>query len=111
VDSLTRLGTVVKRALDQPPAVLAMGPLKYPDDLRRMGIQGRVVIRCIVGRDGLVEPGTIAVVSADDPGLVFAAREAVRSTRFRPGRDRGEAVRTLVYLPIDFKIRITAGRP
>jgi TonB family protein len=105
VDSLRRAGVFLEKVVDQRPEVVMMGSLSYPDDLRRMGIQGRVVLQCIVGVDGRAEPGTVTEVSAVDPGFVFAAREALRTARFRPGKVGGRPVRTLVRVPFDFKLR------
>jgi protein TonB len=105
VDSLRRAGVILERDVAERPRVLTTGQLRYPDDLRMMGVQGRVVLRFVIGLDGRVEPSTISLVSADDAGFISPAREALRTARFRPGRVGGRPVRTLVNLPFDFKIR------
>jgi TonB family protein len=105
IDSLRRAGVFIETRVDERPAVLMMPDLKYPDDLRVMGIQGRVEFRCIIGRDGRVEPNSIRVVRADDGGFIYNARQALLGAHFRPAKVRGQPVRTLVTIPIDYKIR------
>ena len=105
VDSLRRAGVMLERDVAERPRVLMIADLKYPADLRMMGIQGRVVLQFVIGLDGRVEPRTITLVSADDVGFISPAREALVTARFRPGRVGGRPVRTLANLPFDFKIR------
>ena len=104
VDSLRKAGVVLERAVDERPAIIMMDRLEYPEDLRQARIEGRVVLRCIVSRDGFAEPNTIVVVSAMDVAFIPAAKEALRRARFRPGKVAGQPVRTLVTVPFDFKI-------
>lgn len=105
VDSLRGAGIFVETRVDQRPVLLMMPELKYPEDLRIMGAQGRVMFRCIIGRDGRVEPRSIRLISADDAGFVYNARLALLGARFRPAKVHGQSVRTLVNVPFDFKIR------
>jgi TonB family protein len=107
LDSLRRAGVMLERVVDQRPALITMGDLHYPDDLRQMGIQGRVVLRFILDRDGRPETNTINVVSADDPGFIYPARVALMSARFRPAKVHGQPVRVVINVPFDFKIRRT----
>ena len=111
LDSLRRAGVMLERTVDQRPMILSMGSLHYPEELREMGTQGRVVLRFILGIDGRPEPNTVHVVSADDPGFIYPAQVALMTSRFRPGKVRGQPVRVLVNLPFDFKIRRTMRRP
>jgi TonB family protein len=109
VDSLRLAGVLLETRVDERPSVLMMSELRYPDDLRVMGIQGRVEFKCIIGRDGRVEPASIRVVRADDGGFIFNARQVLLGARFRPGKVRGVPVRTLVTIPFDY--RISGARP
>lgn len=92
------------------PEVLS-GPLPtYPELLRRAGVEGLVVLEAVVDSTGRVQPGSIAVVSATNPGFVEPARRALRATLFRPARVAGRAVAMLVRVPFAFAIRDGTGR-
>lgn len=109
IAALKAMGIFQELAVDQPPEMLMMGQVRYPDELRRMGVQGRVTLRCILGPDGRVDPGTVQVVSAADVGFISAAREALLGARFRPAKVGGQPVRVVITVPIDFKIRARAN--
>ncbi|SFN43843.1 energy transducer TonB [Dokdonella immobilis] len=76
---------------------------KYPLDARRRGEQGTVVLRVLVGRDGLPVEVDIAR-SSGSRQLDRAAREAVLRSRFRPVRIDGIAVPARGLVPIEFSI-------
>jgi TonB family protein len=108
VDSLRRAGVFREVVVDERPEVLSGPQLSYPDEARRQCITGRVIIQAIVGRDGRAEQGSARIVQHVDPDLDRAALDYVWRAFFKPGKVKGMAVRTLVNLPIDFKI---SGRP
>lgn len=87
------------------PQVLT-GPLpRYPELLRQAGIEGRVVLEAIVDTTGQVLRESVVVVAATNPEFVTAARQAALATLFRPAFVAGRAVRVLVRIPYEFKIR------
>ena len=77
--------------------------LKYPESARRQNMQGTVVISFIVNTDG--STSEIKVVRPRHPDL---DREAVRVVRmmpkWKPGEDHGKVCRTMISIPIVFKI-------
>ncbi|MDZ7771519.1 MAG: TonB family protein [Balneolaceae bacterium] len=76
----------------------------YPETARRASIEGQVVIQFIVNRQGRVEEPR--VVRSVHPLLDEAAVEGIQEhARFRPGRQRGEAVRVQFSLPIIFRLQ------
>lgn len=79
-------------------------PPAYPGLSRRMGEEGKVILRVFVSEQGL--PGTIQVrTSSGHSRLDEAALNTVRSWRFVPAR-RGEApVGAWVLVPISFSLR------
>ena len=79
-------------------------PIRYPDGLRREGIQGRVVLSLIVNADGTVDRGSIGIIQMVHPDFVMAAKRWTLGARFWPGCLVGRPVRVRVALPIDFKI-------
>jgi protein TonB len=88
----------------EPPIVVSRVMPAYPALARTRGIQGQVVLRATVDRDGRVEPGVKVVQSV--PLLDDAAIDAFRRWRFRAGRDReGRPVRVVVEVPVRFELR------
>jgi len=90
--------------LAHPPIVISRVLPVYPRAARSRGVEGRVVLRAVITRDGRVEHAVTVLESAD----LFdtAAVEALRQWRFKPGRDReGKPVRVLIEVPMRFQLR------
>lgn len=88
----------------QAPILLSRVIPSYPENARRLGIEGQVVLRFVVDQSGRVEREIEVVTSL--PMLDQAAIEAVRQWRFSPARDRdGNPVRVLVSVPVQFTLR------
>jgi protein TonB len=68
------------------------------------GIEGRVVLKFVVGREGYAnEP---VVVSAEPEGIFEeSALDAVTEYRFIPARKDGKCVDCIVRLPVVYKLR------
>jgi protein TonB len=90
--------------VEHPAVTIARVLPVYPRAARARGLEGRVVLRAIVGRDGHVEEAITVVKSAAMFDAVAIA--ALRQWRFEPGRDRdGKPVRVLIDVPIRFQLR------
>lgn len=76
--------------------------INYPEEARREGIQGRLVLEFIVERDG--RTNHIQVADSLHPSLDSAAVAALEDTHFVPGRQNGEEVRVRMRLPVRFKL-------
>ncbi|MBS1200387.1 MAG: hypothetical protein H6R27_1065 [Proteobacteria bacterium] len=75
----------------------------YPPHCLRLGIEGRVVVRALVGEDG--RPQDVSVMkSSGDATLDQAAIDAVQRWRFAPSLRNGTPVRAWVKVPVDFKL-------
>lgn len=78
--------------------------IKYPVIAQENGIQGRVICNFVVERDGSITD--VQVVRGVDPTL---DREAVRviqqMPRWKPGKQRGQAVRVRFTLPVVFRLQ------
>lgn len=72
----------------------------YPEVARRAGVEGRVFVQFVVDTDGSVTEAT--VTRGLGAGLDEVALEAVRGTRFTPGRQRGRPVPVRMSLSIRF---------
>jgi len=88
----------------RPVAGLATNPPPtYPPDARARGEQGRVIVRVVVGADGL--PQTVGLaVSSGYPLLDRAALRAVRRWRFVPAERDGKPVAAVIDVPIAFHL-------
>ena len=93
------------RDVARAPAVLHQVKPDYPREARWNRVEGLVVVRLVIGRDGLVERGSTRVVrSVAD--LDAAAVAAVEQWRFSPAIDHsGQVVRVAVEVPIRFTLR------
>lgn len=78
-------------------------PPTYPARCLRLGIEGRVQLRVLVGENGRVQEATIGQ-SSGDASLDEAALEAVHRWRFEAARRDGMPVRAWVIVPIEFKL-------
>lgn len=87
------------------PELLAAPPPAYPPSLRDAGIEGRVVLQLVVDTLGRAEPRSVRVVRSDHAGFEAPAAECLRQARFRPARVYGRAVRVLVHVPVEFRLR------
>ncbi len=74
----------------------------YPPLARQAGIEGRVIVQFVVDTDGSTTDAQ--VVRSPDDMLSQAALEAVRTLRFEPARNRGQAVKVRFALPITFRL-------
>ncbi|HYD69399.1 energy transducer TonB [Azospirillum sp.] len=88
--------TVAAAPLDSPQP-------SYPAAARRRGQQGRVVLSVRVSPSGSPE-AVVLVASSGVDALDEAARDAVRTWRFRPALDRGVAVAATVEVPVRFRL-------
>ena len=80
--------------------------LQYPDAARKAGIEGMVVIRFVVGVDGLVKDAKIVREIGGGCGaeaLRVVNSMAERDIRWIPGQNRDGAVPVSFNLPVKFK--------
>ena len=77
--------------------------IKYPSIAQENGIQGRVVVRFVVKKDGTV--GDVQVLRGVDATLDKEAVRVVKSIpNFIPGKQNGHAVNVWFTLPVSFKL-------
>lgn len=78
--------------------------IKYPESAANNGVQGRVVLRFVVEKDGSVSD--VQVVKKVDPALDKEAVRVVSSMdKWKPGKQRGKPVRSRFTLPVQFKLQ------
>ncbi|HXA20125.1 MAG TPA: TonB family protein [Thermoanaerobaculia bacterium] len=76
---------------------------RYPMIARRAGIQGPVVVRGIVRRDGTID--NVEVIKDLPYGLGEAASEAVSQWHFRPATYRGEPIDVYYTVTVNFRLQ------
>ena len=76
----------------------------YPEDLRLAGIEGRVVVRAIISKDGDVLRPWAAGAEAH-PRLVEAAIDAVRQWKYRPTLLNGQPIETPTEIEVVFSLQ------
>lgn len=78
--------------------------IKYPVIAAENGIQGRVVCQFVVNKDGSIVD--VQVVRGVDPALDKEAIRVIKSMpKWKPGQQRGQAVRVKFTLPVNFKLQ------
>ncbi len=75
----------------------------YPQDARRKGVQGKVLVKVLVKTDGSPQSVDIAS-SSGHTALDEAALDAVKQWRFIPAKQKGKSVQASVIVPVEFKI-------
>ncbi|HYZ48893.1 MAG TPA: TonB family protein [Sphingomonas sp.] len=76
----------------------------YPPQLLRTGVEGKVVVKILIGADGRVKQ--VAILSADDPLFADAAeRQALRKWRFKPATRDGAPIESWKQMTVRFEIR------
>ena len=91
--------------VEEKPSVLS-GPVPvYPELLKQAQITGRVLVQAIVDTLGRAEPTSVKVLQSPNPGFDQSAKNYVLKCLFRPARVHGRAVRVLVQIPIDFRLK------
>lgn len=78
--------------------------IRYPESAQQNDIQGRVIVKFVVEKDGSIGQATIA--KGVDKDL---DREAIRVVKkmpkWQPGKNNGVAVRSYFTLPVTFKLQ------
>ncbi len=77
--------------------------LKYPSQARRMGIEGRVFVQFVVDKDGSIT--SVQSVKGIGAGCDEEAVRVIKGCpKWKPGKQRGRAVKVRMILPITFKL-------
>ncbi len=82
-----------------------MENIKYPEDAKKAGKEGRVTCSFIIDKEGKVTEVHVAQSS----GTQSLDEEAVRLVSlmpdWKPGKDKGESVNVLYTIPVVFKLK------
>lgn len=76
--------------------------MTYPEEARRAGLEGRVIVQFIVDEKGnVINP---SVIKGDYESLNEEALRVVKQATFEPGKQNGKPVRVQYSLPITYKL-------
>lgn len=98
----TGVYSAVPRGGTQPEEIGRSIP-RYPGSARRAGVEGPVVVRGIVRRDGTID--NVEVIKDLPYGLGEEARRAVSRWRFRPATYQGEPIDVYYTVTVNFKLQ------
>ena len=85
--------------------------LQYPAEAVKRNIQGRVVVTFTIEKDGSVSD--IQILQSPGKPLADEARRVIGNApadAWTPGRQRGQAVRVKLTVPVDFRIQGADGK-
>lgn len=75
----------------------------YPEIAKRAGVEGKVYVLAFVDETG--EVTSVKIIKGLGAGLDEAALNAVKQTKFKPGKQRGKPVKVQVSIPIIFRLQ------
>lgn len=97
-------GRLVMERTSEPPVAIDTPEPEYPDEARQLGVEGKVIVRALIRRDGSVD----GVQVLDVPGvpgaefLIEPAASAVRKCRYIPARVEGDLVNGYITMTVEF---------
>ena len=78
--------------------------VRYPETAQQNDVQGRVIVKFVVEKDGSI--GTATILKGVDKDLDREALRVVKKMpRWQPGKNNGVAVRSYFNLPVVFKLQ------
>ena len=80
-------------------------PPRYPEAMRRAGVEGDVVVKFIVDTTGRVDMGSLEVLRSTHDAFTAAARETLAKLRFAPATTGERKTRALAVMPFHFTLR------
>jgi protein TonB len=91
---------IVPRDAPLPLVAMSMTYPQYPETARLQGIQGDVIVRYRIGKNGRVVD--VEVLKAADKLLTQAAVKAIKYWRFRPKLENGQPIEVVHELTVRF---------
>ena len=78
--------------------------IRYPEAAQQNGVQGRVIVRFVVEKDGSI--GSPTIVKGVDKDLDQEALRVVRKMpKWQAGKNNGQPVRSYFNLPVTFRLQ------
>lgn len=99
---------VIFEAVEEPPKPVGgiaaiQNKIQYTELAKKIGIEGKVIVQAIINKNGDV--GNASILKSLFPQLDEIALNAVKETKFFPGKQRGKPVNVKMTIPITFKLQ------
>ena len=78
--------------------------IRYPENAQQNGVQGRVIVKFVVEKDGSIS-GAQIVKGVDKDLDAEALRVVKRMPKWQAGKNNGQSVRSYFTLPVQFKLQ------
>lgn len=79
--------------------------ISYPEPERRLGVQGVVIVRFLVEKDGTLSDVQIVQHVKNAPGFTKETLSMMRSMpKWKPAKTKGKIVRVYYQLPVEFSL-------
>ena len=77
--------------------------VRYPEIAKKAGVEGTVFLQFVVDEEGnVVDPQVVRGIGA---GCDEEALKAIRTAKFKPGKQRGKPVKVKFSLPVRFRLK------
>jgi protein TonB len=98
--ALTFVAPASAESKPEPPVPVRTVPPEYPQELRRDGVSGLVMVKCTIDEQGnVVDP---QVEKSSNPAFEKPAVDALKKWKFKPAKQDGTPVAIKVSIPIKF---------
>lgn len=88
--------------LDQKPRLLRKGNVRYPYQLKKQKIEGKVRMLLVINENGSVSVKKI--LSSDHPDFTAAARTALEKSKFESPMKNGKKVKVQYLITVPFRL-------
>lgn len=105
VEEVDTTQTFLQGQVSVIPKMIKVVKPQYPDFLRKMEIEGTVVLQAVIKTDGRVDDPSVKVIKKLHPQLDQAAVEALTASEFSPALYGSRPVRVIMQIPYTFKFR------
>jgi len=86
----------------EQPALVTHPPIRYAPEMQALRIGGTLIVEATLDTTGHVVPSSVKIVQSPNPAFNDEARRVVLAATYRPARQGGKAVRTVIRQPITF---------
>jgi len=98
--ALALVAPVFAQSKTEPPVPVRMIAPEYPDELRREGVSGLVMVKCSIDVQGNVAEAEVE--KSSNAAFEKPALAAVKKWKFKPAKQDGNPVAIKVSIPIKF---------
>jgi protein TonB len=86
------------------PAFVKSVTPKYPQKLKKKGIEGKVYVECIIEKEGSVDPNSLIIKKTVHSGFNDVVVEALKESTFTPSIEGGVPVRSKFIVQYAFAL-------